>query len=119
MNKGWAFAALVVILLILNLLVGGDILGNFLLGILSAVIAVLARRFRGGNPVSFVGSLVMAIILVPYFAYLVWFAVLGARTLPAEVATEYLVNYTTQNFVLSLPSTIAAGLGAWVVELVD
>jgi hypothetical protein len=119
LSKGLAFLGLVAFLLILNLVVGVDFIGNFLLGILSATIAVFARRFLGSNAASVAESLVTGIFFIPYFAYLVWFAVIGARILPAEVASTFLINYVTSNFVLSLPSTIVGGLGAWVVELVS
>jgi len=94
----------------------GDIVGNLLLGMLSAVVAILAHKYLGGNPASFVESLTTSVLLIPFFAYLFWFAIVGDRTLPAATATNYLVNYTTQNFVLSLPATLAAGVGGWIID---
>ena len=118
LSKGVVFFGLGLILLLLNFLVGGDVVSNFILGIISTIVAIALRRFVGENVTSFVGSLILAILLIPFFVYLSWFALVGARTLLSQVASQYLIEYITQNSILSLPSTVAGTIGGWLVELI-
>jgi hypothetical protein len=68
-------------LFLLNVVVGGDVIGNFCLGIVSAAIALAARRLFRMNVSSLASSLGLGILLVPFFAYLLWFAAFGAKTI--------------------------------------
>jgi hypothetical protein len=106
-----------VFLLFLNGFVGGDIIGNLLLGMVSAVIALWTRAKFNTNLPGLIATLFLGVALVPYFGYLLWYAALGAREgVPSDQASAFLVKYVMDNFISSLPSTIAAGLGGWIID---
>jgi hypothetical protein len=107
------------LLVIVNILVGDNAVSNFFLGMVSAVIALATKKYFDSDVASLVGSFLFGMLLIPYFGYLFWYAVIGARTVPASVATNYLVDYVNRNFISSLPSTFAGGFGAWLIEALE
>lgn len=117
MNKRLAFIVLVIVLLILNFAIGDDILGNFFLGIVSALIAIGTRRYFEYNDVTaFAAAVGLGILFAPFFLYLLWYAVVGVNQVSSAMASNYLVDYVTQNFVVSIPSTFVGTVGASIVD---
>lgn len=116
MSKTVAFFVLVVILVVIDALVGDNIVGNFFLGMISVGITRYSVERFDSDAVEAAASIGFGILLVPYFLYLLWYALFGAYTVPSEVATNYLVSYVTDNFLTSIPSTLIGAIGTAVIE---
>jgi hypothetical protein len=116
LNKPLAYFLLLLFVIALNVAAGTNIAGNFLLGIFSAIIAIETRRYFDSDVVSFASTILLGVVLAPYFGYLLWYAAIGARSVPAQAATDYLVSYVNDNFISSIPSTFVAAIGASIID---
>jgi len=116
LGKAAACFVLFIALVIVNIVVGNNMLGNLFLGILSAILTIGTKRYFNSDLAGLAGAFCLGVAMAPYFLYLLWYALVGVQEVSAQVASNYLVDYVNQNFITAIPSTFTGGFGAWIVE---
>ena len=104
------------VIVVIDFLIGGNIVANFLFGMLSAVIVLWTRRRFNVDLPHVIEALLFGVIFAPFFLYLLWYAAIGARSVPPSVASDWLLSYVNAFYLPSIPSTMAGGFGAIVAD---
>lgn len=100
---------------VVNYIVGTDILGNFALGIVSAIISLAVTDHYGYDPTALVGVIFLAAFLIPLVANVVWFVWFGAHQMTLEEMEQWLYSYLYNDVFQPLPSAMVGILGGAIV----
>ena len=115
MNKIVGFILIVIVLGIVNYTVGTDILGNFALGVGSAIISLAVTDHYGYDPTALVGVVFLAAFLIPLVANVAWFVWFGAHQMTLGEMEQWLYSYLYNDMFQPLPSVIVGILGGAVI----
>lgn len=103
-------------LVAVNIIPNSNIYGNFLLGIIAALSAVAIARYFDSDSAGLAGAVCVGMIMVPFFAYLFFYATVGVHGVSAQAAPSNFGDYMVRSLITAIPSTITGGIGAWIVE---
>lgn len=89
---------------------------NFSLGVIAYFVAMGIRRSLHNNALALGTALILSILILPAVGYtFLWYLYSSPQSLTSEIS---LGIYIGQNYLYSIPSTIAGSIGDWIIEAI-